>query len=179
MAADVTEGTLAHGEPNAEGGLPQMNVDTFASQLFWLVLTFGILMIVMNRFAIPNISGAIVRRQGQIQGDLASAEELQQQATESLKAYESSLASARSRALALADENRKQVIDEVQKQQDEAEKAAQASMAKAETRIAAMLKSAEDSVLASARDATIEIVERLMGETVQEQDVERVMSDGR
>ena len=170
MAAEHTEGTLAPGEVHAEGGLPQMNVDTYPSQLFWLFVTFVFLLVVMSRVAMPNIRGALEGRRSQIEGDLGSAEELHRQAADSLKAYEASLAAARGRALALADENRKKVLAEVEAEKAEAEAKSAAAMAEAETRIAEARQSAAAHVRSSATEAAAEIVERLIGERVSESD---------
>jgi len=176
MAVEQTEeGTLAPGEAQAEGGLPQMNVETFASQIFWLVVTFTFLMIVLSRFAMPNIRGAMERRQNRIETDLGSAEELRRQAAESLEAYESSLASARGRALALADENRKKVIGEIEAQKSEAEARGQAAMAAAERRIEEARQNAVAHVRKTAAGAAVDVVERLIGERVTEADAENAI----
>ena len=43
-AAETTTGTQV---PEGRAGLPQMDVETFPSQVFWLVVTFGLLFIVL------------------------------------------------------------------------------------------------------------------------------------
>ncbi len=63
MAAsrETTEGTAV---PQGHAGLPQMNVGTFPSQIFWLVVTFGLLFLVLWRKTLPMIEGAIGQRRG-------------------------------------------------------------------------------------------------------------------
>ena len=176
MAAEhIQEGTLAPGEAHAEGGLPQMNVDTYASQIFWLVVTFTFLMVVLSRFAMPNIRGGLERRQNQIQGDLDAAQNFGKQAAASLEAYETALGSARGRALALADENRKKVVAEIEAQKDEAEAKAQTAMAKAEQKINEARQSAAAHVRKSAAVAAADVVERLIGERVSDSEVDKAI----
>jgi len=170
MAAEHTEGTLAPGEAHAEGGLPQMNVDTFASQIFWLVVTFVFLMVVLSRLAMPNIRGGLEKRKSQLEGDLGSAQELHHQAAESLKSYETALAGARGRARALADENRKKILAEIEDEKAVADAKAQAAMTAAESRIAETRQSAAAHVRTSAAGAVAEIVERLTGERIGDAD---------
>ena len=55
-AEGTTEGTVA---PAEHAGLPQMDVGTFPSQIFWLVVTFGLLFLVLSRMTLPMIAGAI------------------------------------------------------------------------------------------------------------------------
>ena len=169
MAADHTqEGTLAPGEAHAEGGLPQMNVDTYASQLFWLVVTFTVLLVVLSRIAMPNIRSGLERRQSQIQGDIEAAQDLGKRAAESLEAYESALAGARGRALALADENRKKVIAEIERQKLDAEAKSQAAMSEAERQISEAHRNAAAYIRNSAALAAADVVERLIGERISE-----------
>jgi F-type H+-transporting ATPase subunit b len=176
MAAEhLDEGTLAPGEAHAEGGLPQMNVDTYASQIFWLVVTFTFLLVVLSRILLPNIRSGLDRRKGQIDGDLGAAEELRRQASESLEQYESALAGARGRALALADETRKTVMAEIEAQKTEAEAKSQVAMAQAEQRIDEARREAASHVRKTAAGATIEVVERLIGERVSETEAENAI----
>jgi F-type H+-transporting ATPase subunit b len=176
MAAEHTEeGTLAPGEAHAEGGLPQMNVDTYASQIFWLVVTFTFLLVVLSRIAMPNIRGGLERRKNQIEGDLGAAEELRRQATESLEQYETALAGARGRAVALADKTRKTVMGEIETQKTEAEAKSQATIAKAERRIDEARQDAAAHVRKTAAGAAIDVVERLIGERVSEADAENAI----
>jgi F-type H+-transporting ATPase subunit b len=179
MAAEhTTEGTLAPGEAHAEGGLPQMNVETFASQIFWLVLTFTFLMVVLARFATPNIRGAMEDRAGKIQGDLKSAEDLHRQAADSQASYEAALGAAKARAHALADENRKKVTGEIDALKAEAEAISQSAMAEAEGLIAESRRTAGAHIRTSAVAAAAEIVHRLIGEQISEADAAKALEAG-
>ena len=37
------------------GGMPQLNPEFWISQIFWLVLTFGLLFIILSKFILPKI----------------------------------------------------------------------------------------------------------------------------
>src|SRR5687768_6122118 len=176
MAGELHEGTAVPGEEHAEGGLPQMNFETFPSQIFWLVLTFGILLIVMSKLALPRIGGVIEGRRARIVGDLEGAEQARKDAAAALKGYETSLAGARSRALALADEGRKAVVTEVERVKAATEAAAQKTMTEAEARIATTREAASRNVRAVASEAAVDIVERLIGERVSPDEAARAVA---
>ena len=38
------------------GGMPQLNPEFWISQIFWLIITFGILFIVLTKVILPKIS---------------------------------------------------------------------------------------------------------------------------
>lgn len=77
------------------GGMPQLDISTYLSQGFWLVLCFGLLFLVMSKVALPRVSEVLNLRDSKIRHDLETAEKLKSEA-ESLQAkIEENLASAR------------------------------------------------------------------------------------
>ncbi len=167
---ETTEGIVVPGEEHAEGGLPQMNAETYASQLFWLVLTFGFLLVVLSKVALPKIGSVIAARKDRITGDLETAERLRKEASDALAAYESALASARGRATTLADEKRKTVNAEMDRLKAAADAQTQTALTEAEARIEETRKRAAGHVQQVASEAAADIVERLIGEKVSSAD---------
>ena len=165
---ETTEGTEA---PAGQAGvLPQMKVDTFPGQIFWLVVTFGLLFVVLWRKTLPMIESAIGQRRGRIEGDLATAEKFRKDAEGALAAYEAALAQARARAHQLADENRKVVVGEIDRLKAAGDAQAQKAFGIAETRIAAERAKALAGVRTAAAEAAAEIVHRLIGVGVSAED---------
>jgi len=174
MAAEPVN-TVTEATPH--GGLPQMQSDTFPSQIFWLVVTFGLLFLVLWRITLPMIEGIIGERRNRIEGDLGTAEKLRQQASESLAAYESELAGARSRAHQILDENRKSISGELDSVKNRADEESQAAMKLAEERIAGDRARALGSLRPAAAEAAAAIVERLIGAKVSAEDAARIISE--
>jgi F-type H+-transporting ATPase subunit b len=164
-------------EATPRGGLPQMNADTFPSQIFWLVVTFGLLFLVLWRVTLPMIEGVIGERRNRIEGDLGTAEKLRQQASEALTAYEAALTGARSRAHQVLDENRKVITAELEQLKAGAEQEAQTAMKQAEERVAAERARALGSVRPAAAEAAIAIVERLIGARVTPDEASRAVAE--
>lgn len=163
MAAAATHETVG-----AEGrsGLPQLDMETYPSQLFWLVITFGLLFILLSRVTLPRIAGALAARKNRIEGDLGAAEQSKKDASNALADYEAALAQARNKALGMADENRKRIVGEIESLKSAADAKAQEAMSKAEARIAAERRRAEGNIRTAAAEAAASIVERLMGVAV-------------
>jgi len=166
-AEGTVEGTA---EPAEHAGLPQMDVGTFPGQVFWLAITFGLLFLVLWRTTLPMIAGVIGARRNRIEGDLGTAESLRKDAADALAGYESALATARSRAIKLADENKKRVVAEIDQLKAAGAATVQASTADAERRIMAERAKAVTGVKNAAADAAADIVERLIGTPVSRED---------
>ena len=120
----------------------------------------------MWRFAGPRIQGVIAERRNRITADLAEAEKHRRDSEAASAAYQTALAGARARAMALADDGKKRIADEVASVRAKADAQAAEAMAKAEARIAASRDEARGSVASAAQDAAAEIVSRLIGERV-------------
>jgi F-type H+-transporting ATPase subunit b len=96
--------------------MPQLDPATFASQVFWLVVSFVVLTLILWRVALPRISSTLENRQQRIDNDIARAEEIAAEAEGVLSAYEEELTKTRSSA------------------QEELHKAAEEAIAETETR---------------------------------------------
>ena len=57
---------LKNAQSAESGGMPQLNPEFWVSQIFWLLLTFGILYIVLSKFILPKISSNLEARKSQI-----------------------------------------------------------------------------------------------------------------
>lgn len=87
----------AEGE-HAKKGLPQLNPDSFASQIFWWAVTFGLLFWLMSKVALPRVAEVLEARQEKISNDLEKASALKAEAEGVMQAYEKALAEARGNA---------------------------------------------------------------------------------
>jgi F-type H+-transporting ATPase subunit b len=156
--------TNAHTEvPGHKAPFPPFQKETFVSQLVWFVIAFIALYVLIKKLAIPQIGGIIEARTGKIEGDLAEAARLKDQSDAALKAYEASLADARGRAQALAQETRDRLHAESEAKRKALESELNAKLAKAEDTIAATKKSAMSNVEGIAVDTATAIVQRLIG----------------
>ncbi len=82
--------------------MPQISqiAATYASQIFWLLVTFGLLYFVVGRGMVPKIVATVDAREARITGDLAAAEAARQQADRTEEAWRVEMDAARAAALA-------------------------------------------------------------------------------
>jgi F-type H+-transporting ATPase subunit b len=157
--AEKSHGTGAHTEADGGhgGGFPPFESNTFASQLVSLVIAFVALYVIVSRIALPRVESVIDARQNAIEGDLAAAQKLKDESDAALKAYETELASARSRAQAIGNETREKLNAASEAERKKLEDALNAKLAAAEKQIAM------SNVRGIAADAAGAIVQRLTG----------------
>ena len=160
------KGTTAHTE--AEGGhkaFPPFQKDTFASQLVSLAIAFVALYLIVSKLALPRVGGVLDARQNKIEGDLAEAQKLKDESDSALKAYESELAAARSRAQAIGAETRQKLNAQSEAERKTLEERLSQKLAGAEKTIASTRAAAMTNVRGIAADTAAAIVQRLTGVT--------------
>jgi F-type H+-transporting ATPase subunit b len=133
--------------------MPQLDLSTFPSQLFWLAAIFGLLYLLMSRVALPRVNAMIVARRERIEGDLERAARMKAEAEAVMAAYERSLADARAQAQATLKEAMDSFGAVAAERQRTAAAALNAETAAAEKRIA----EAKAQALAGLRPIAIDV----------------------
>ncbi|PPB80447.1 F-type H+-transporting ATPase subunit b [Albidovulum inexpectatum] len=174
-----TAATLGHGADHAaqaaghaaqSAGMPQLDLSTFANQIFWLVVALIAIYFILSRIALPRISGILADRQGKITSDLAAAEELKAKAVEAEKAYNEALANARAQAAKIIAEARAEIQADLDKAMAKADAEIAAKAAESAKRIEEIRANAAKTVAEVAREAAVEIV-AMFGAQADEQAV--------
>lgn len=171
MAEAVKTGAeVAH-----EVGFPPFNAETFASQLFWLALTFAFLYWFVSKIALPRIGSVIDERRQRIDTDLAEAAALKARADDAFAAYEAGLAAAKKNAQTIAEETRARLTGESEARRKVLEAELSSKIASAEQAIQETKTQALSHVGEIAREAASSIVERLLGSAPPAVEVEKAV----
>ena len=133
--------------------MPQFEPWSYASQIFWLLVTFGILMVLMAKVALPKVSEVLDERQKRIDDNLDKAQQLKAEAEAAVKEYERALDEARNNAKARIQETRDRLAEESHKRHEELAARLEKEIAEGEDRIAR----AKAEALAGVRDVAVEV----------------------
>lgn len=125
----------AHHEEAASGGLPQFDPTWFASQVFWLVIAFAVVLGVFSKVILPKLTTVLEDRRKHIESDMKLAETLAAQAEAVKTAYEDGLRKAGEEAGKI-----------VQQVEDAAHAKATAQYSEFRTRFEQEVKSAEGKI---------------------------------
>lgn len=143
--------------------MPQLDVSTFPSQLFWLAITFIVLYWLMARAGLPRIVTIIDQRSARIAADIAKAGEMKTEAEAVIAAYERALAEARAGAQATLRETTERLNAEAAQRLHQASAKLAGESAAAERRIT----EAKAQAIANLRDVAVEVAQaaamRLVG----------------
>ena len=181
----VLLGHEATGASSSSGPkLPQLDLTTYSSQVFWLIVSFVVLYFLVAKLAMPRIAEVLEERQERIEDDLDKAETLKKEAYQVRIEYEKALSAAREKA----QDATRHAQEEIAKRSAEAESAAQVKVTvmleEAEKRIAASKTGAEgkpgDPISSLERSVAQEVVanavQKLIGVDVTAADIDAAIA---
>jgi F-type H+-transporting ATPase subunit b len=148
---------------DASGGLPQLDVHTYPTQIFWLIVSFVVLYVIMSKVALPRIAEVLEERQERIADDIETAERLRSEAATVQAEYEKALADARGKAQDLFRETAEALAAEHAEAEAEAAKKVNRKTKTAETRIAKQRSEALESLRAVASETAAAATAKLIG----------------
>ena len=130
--------------------MPQISqlTATYASQIFWLIVTFGLVFLVVGRGMLPRVQATIAGRDGKIASDLAAAKAARDAAEQAESEWQARDLANRERAQAVVADARSR-----------ATKASEATLASANADQAARVAEHEAGI----RDATSRAVAEIEG----------------
>lgn len=133
--------------------MPQLDISTFPSQLFWLAVIFVVLYLLMARLALPRVGAMIAQRKARIEADLERAQQMKAEADAVMAAYQRTLAEARAQAQATVAAAVERFNAEAAEGQRKAGEKLAAETSAAESRIA----EAKTQALANLRTVAIDV----------------------
>lgn len=148
--------------------MPQISqlATTYSSQIFWILVFFGLVFFVIGRGMVPKVMATVDARDKQIADDLAGAEAARRAADAQEEAWRLQAGRQRSEAQALIAKAKAEGAKAAEGRLAEAGRKVDARLSQAEARIAAARQGALDELEAVASEAAGDIVARLAGITV-------------
>jgi len=172
LVAVASFATLLAGAAQAAGSgksgegaaFPPFDPGHFASNLFWLAISFGVLYWLMSRIALPRVGDILRERSDAISRDLDQAAAMQAKAEDTAQAYEKALAEARKNAQGIAQTSREDGAKASEARRHTVEAELAAKLDAAEASIASTKSAAMSNVRGLGTEVAIAIVTKLTGQ---------------
>ena len=142
--------------------MPQMDPTWFASQLFWLAVTFVFLYLALASHVLPRIHNILEGRKDRIDHDLGRASQMKEEAQEARTTYEKALTEARMGAQELLAANNKTAAAQAAAQNAELDKVITAKLSESEASIAKARADVMVKIEPIAQELASLIVEKLV-----------------
>ena len=170
--------TLLSGECfGAEGGMPQLNPDYWISQIFWVILIFGMLYVILWRTILPKINENLENRKAQILTDLDNAQKFEDKSKEKLSDYNKILNQAKQEAKKILDATKTKVNRDIENKKNQFNLEIKKEIEKAEKEIITLKLSSIENINKIAIETSSEIVRKIISTEVNASSVSAIVED--
>ena len=159
------------------GGMPQLNPEFWISQIFWLIISFGILFIVLSKFILPKIRNNIELRKSEILDNIETAEKQKTEAENTLKNYDELIRKSKNEAKNYFNDARKKIIEDIEKKKQALDKEINIEIKKAEAEVAELVNKAPEKIQKIAIETSSDLIRQLIGEEVNNSSISAIVDD--
>ena len=159
------------------GGMPQLNPEFWVSQIFWLILTFGILYLVLSKFVLPKISENLETRKSQILENIETAEKQREESENKIKQFEKIILESKIEAKNYFNEKRQKILEDIGKKKDVLEKDIDSEINAAEDEINKLKNTSGEKINKIAIETSSELIRQLIGEEVNNSSISAIVED--
>ena len=159
------------------GGMPQLDPEFWFSQIFWLVITFGILYLVLSKIVLPKISDNLETRKSQVLENLEIAEKQRNQSEAKLKEFDNIILKSKIDAKNLFNESRKKLLDDINNKRKKLEEEIDKEVKIVEAEIEEFKKKSPEKINKIAIETSADVINQLIGVNVNNSSITAIVSD--
>ena len=159
------------------GGMPQLNPEFWISQIFWLIITFGILFIVLTKVILPKISDNLETRKSQILENIETADKQKEESQKKINEYEKIILESKIKAKNYFNDAREKILEDINKKRAALEKDLDEEISSTENELSEFKKSSGDKVIKIAAETSAELIKELIGEGVNSSSIAAIVED--
>jgi F-type H+-transporting ATPase subunit b len=157
--------------------MPLLETHSYASQLFWLIISFTLLYFLLSKICIPKVTKILELRDAKINGAIEKARQLQEEAIKLREDYESKLAKATITKNEMIDKTLREITIDIENKNIKSEQKFSKMLADAEKKLDSFEKDSKTDIHNMAGDAAkaifkavlrIEIKDTIISKTVKE-----------
>jgi F-type H+-transporting ATPase subunit b len=157
--------------------MPQFDPSFWSSVIFWSLVSFGVLLLLLKKYALPELIAILEAREKTIRDSLEQAERVRREAEEAMAQYQAKLKAAQQEAQALIDAARQRAAEEAEANEQRARQEAQRLVAEARSEIDRERLQALRDIRNAAVDLTIGATEKILERNLTAADHRRMVEE--
>ena len=159
------------------GGMPQLNPEFWISQIFWLIITFGILFIVLTKVILPKISDNLETRKSQILENIEIADRQKEESQKKIDEYEKIILDSKVKAKNYFNDAREKILDDINKKRTAIEKDLDEEIGGVEKELSDLKNKSGEKINKIAAETSAELIKELIGEEVNSSSIAAIVKD--
>ena len=159
------------------GGMPQLDPEFWFSQIFWLVITFGILYLVLSKLILPKISDNLETRKSQVLDNLELAEKQRNDSEAKLKEFDNIILKSKIEAKNLFSESRQKLLEDINKKRQKLENEIDKEVKIVEGEIEELRKKSPEKINKIAIETSSDLINQLIGANINNSSITAIVND--
>ena len=155
--------------------MPQLDFSVFPSQLFWLIVSFFMMLFIFSKFIIPKTAEMINLRKTKIDADLEKAAEIKQQVEKALEKYNQALAKASSKAEISLQKTKDELNDLIARRQEDLNARLKKEIEAGEKKVTAAKDKALQKVEEASCELAVDVLKKLGFENINIKDTSAIL----
>ena len=161
----------------AEEGMPQLNPEFWASQIFWLILIFSSLYIVIWKIFLPKIADSIENRKSKINNDLNETQKLKENAEKKLNDYNKIIEEAKKESKRIFEDSKKKLDSDIENKKQKFNEEIEKELLSVEKEIKSLKKSSISNINKIAVEISSEMIKQIVGAGANMSNVSAIVED--
>ena len=159
------------------GGMPQLIPEFWVSQIFWLVLTFGLLYIILSKLILPKISNNLESRKSQILENIETAEKQREESEKKAKEFEKIILESKIEAKNYFNEARQKILEDITIKKNSLDKDIDDEISAAEQEIKNLKTASSEKIKNIAIETSSELIKQLIGEEANNSSISAIVEE--
>ena len=168
---------FSNAESAESGGMPQLNPEFWFSQIFWLIITFGIMFILLSKLVLPKISENLEVRKAQIAENIEAAEKQRMESDKKLKEYDQLILNSKNEAKNYFNKAREKILKDVDKKRESLEKEIDEEIDKVEKEILDLKNKSPEKIRKIAVETSSDLIKQIIGVEVNNSSISAIVED--
>ena len=161
----------------SEAGMPQLNPEFWAAQIFWLILTFSSLYLIIWKVFLPKITLSIENRKSRVVNDLDEAQKLKENAEKKLNEYNKIIEESKKEAKKIIEDSKKKLDRDIENKKQQFNDEIEKELLTAEKEIGNLKESSISNIKSIAAETSAEVIKRIINVEVNKSSVSAIVDE--
>ena len=161
----------------SEAGMPQLNPEFWASQIFWLIVIFFSLYLIIWKTILPKISDNLENRKKTISSDLEEAQNLKKLAEERYEEYKKLINDAKNEAGKIISENKLKLDQDLNNKKIQIQKEIDREINEVEKEIKNFKQKSLESISKISKEISSEVIKKVLNTEINESNLSAIVEE--
>ena len=161
----------------SEAGMPQLNPEFWAAQVFWLLLIFSTLYLILWKIFLPKITDSIENRKLKVVNDLNETQKLKENAEKKLTEYNRIIENSKIEAKKILEDSKKKIEEDIKNKRILFNNEIEKEILATEKEINILKETSMKKVNKIAIETSSEIIKQIAGTEVNGSNVAAIVED--